>query len=74
MCYKNSIVNANFTFNYSALGHGAYLISSNGGSWSSIDAGKNNQVTSFNFYKNDVITVEYDPVESKIIYRKKGTE
>lgn len=31
VCYKNAIVNANFTFNYSSLGHGAYLISSNGG-------------------------------------------
>lgn len=31
VCYKSAIVNANYTFNYSSLGHGAYLVSSNGG-------------------------------------------
>jgi hypothetical protein len=31
VCYKNAIKNNNYTFNYSGLGHGAYLISSNGG-------------------------------------------
>ena len=30
-CYKNSIAASNYTFNYSNLGHGAYLVSSNGG-------------------------------------------
>lgn len=30
-CYKNSISASNYTFNYSNLGHGAYLVSSNGG-------------------------------------------
>lgn len=31
ICYKNTIIQNNFTFNYSNLGHGGYLISSNGG-------------------------------------------
>ena len=31
ICYKNTIIQNNFTFNYSSLGHGGYLISSNGG-------------------------------------------
>jgi hypothetical protein len=31
-CYKNAIAASNYTFNYSNLGHGAYLVSSNGGS------------------------------------------
>jgi len=33
VCYKNTISSNSYTFNYSALGHGAYLISSNGGNW-----------------------------------------
>jgi hypothetical protein len=31
VCYKNLISASNYTFNYSSLGHGAYLVSSNGG-------------------------------------------
>jgi len=37
------------------------MISSNGGSWSSIDSSKNNVVTSFHFAKNDTIIVNYEP-------------
>lgn len=59
ICYKNTIVSNNYTFNYSNLGHGAYLVSSNGGSWSSIDSTKNNTVNAFSYGKGDVIIVEY---------------
>ena len=31
ICYKNAVSNSNYTFNYSTLGHGAYLVSCNGG-------------------------------------------
>ncbi len=31
LCYKNIVKANNFQFNYSTLGHGGYLISSNGG-------------------------------------------
>jgi hypothetical protein len=31
---KNSIIKANFNFHYTNIGHGSYLISSNGYSWS----------------------------------------
>ena len=44
------------------------------GSWSSIDSSKNNQVTAFNYYVNDIITVEYDPNECKVVFRRKGSE
>ena len=44
------------------------------GSWSSIDGSKNNTVTSFNFQKGDIITLEYEPSETKVVFRKKGTE
>lgn len=31
---KNIITKANFAFNYSSIGHGSYMISNNGYSWS----------------------------------------
>ena len=34
ICLKNIIKNANYHFNYNNTGHGSYLISSNGYSWS----------------------------------------
>lgn len=44
------------------------------GSWSSVDSTKNNVVTAFNYYKDDIILITYDPEESKIVFKKKGTE
>lgn len=44
------------------------------GSWSSINSSKNNVVNAFNYYANDIILVTYDPDDSKIIFKKKGTE
>lgn len=72
----------NYQFNYSTLGHGAYLVSCNAGnlffkkigSWSSVDSTKNNVVTAFNYYKDDIILITYDPDESKVVFKKKGTE
>lgn len=66
-------MNNSYNFNYSTLGHGSYLVSSNGGSWSSIDSTKNNTVNSFSYYTDDTIIIEYEPSESKITFRKKGT-
>lgn len=50
------------------------MISANGGSWSSISSTHNNVVTSFSFYKDDIIIVHYDPVASKVTFRKKDSE
>lgn len=74
ICYKNLVSESNYNFNYSTLGHGAYLVSCNAGSWSSIDASKNNQVTAFSYFVGDTITVDYDPTESKVVFKRKGTE
>lgn len=50
------------------------IINNNSGSWSSIDSSKNNTVNSFNYAKDDIIIVEYLPDETKVVFRKKGTE
>lgn len=44
MCHKNTVISKNYGFNFSAIGHGAYMISANGGSWSSIKAEQNNSI------------------------------
>ena len=50
MCYQKIAADNNYEFdNYQDIGHGYYMISSNGGSWSHIDAEKNNIVRSFKF-------------------------
>lgn len=44
MCHKNVVVSKSYMFNFSALGHGGYMISANGGSWSHNNADFNNKV------------------------------
>lgn len=50
MCHKNIVVGKNYGFNFSSLGHGAYMVSSNGGSWSNISNDYNNKVKVQKFY------------------------
>ncbi len=38
-----------------------------------MDSAKNNVVNAFNYNKDDTILVTYDPDESKIIFKKKGS-
>ncbi len=38
ICHKNIVVSKLYTFNFSTLGHGAYMISANGGTWSNNNA------------------------------------
>lgn len=63
MCQRNTVVAKNFSFTFSSIGHGGYLVSSNGGSWSSHQAIYNNAVKSFKFIKGDIVWCEYDPVQ-----------
>ena len=44
MCHKNIVVGKNYGFNFSAVGHGGYMISANGGSWSNTKFEANNCV------------------------------
>ena len=74
MCHKNKILNNNYGFPYSSVGHGAYLISSNAGTWSNLDSGKNNLVSAFNFTLNDTVICTYDPIEKKIFFENLKTK
>lgn len=62
ICLKNAIVKANYHFNYNNIGHGSYLISSNGYSWSHSVKEFNSAFKTFQFNINDIVYLEYDPV------------
>ena len=65
----------NFEFKeYDRLGHGAYMISSNGGSWSNSDREFNNVPKSFKYTKGDVIICDYNPEKSSLIFKKEKGE
>jgi len=74
MCYKNIILNNNYGFPYSYPGHGAYMISSNAGTWSTLEADRNNLVMAFRFTRNDTVICTYDPNEKKIFFENKRTK
>lgn len=44
VCHKDIICSKNYSFLFNSIGHGAYMISSNGGSWSHIKPEFNNIV------------------------------
>jgi hypothetical protein len=37
VCHKDILMAKNYDFYYENIGHGCYMISANGGSWSTID-------------------------------------
>ena len=57
VCLKNSIIKANYHFNYTTVGHGSYLISGNGYSWSHFESNNNSVCNSFSFHTNDIIII-----------------
>lgn len=50
MCHKNTVVSKNYGFNFSNLGHGGYMVSANGGTWSNCSTDYNNKVKVTFFY------------------------
>jgi len=75
ICLKNSISAANYHFNYTNIGHGSYLISTNGYSWSHSVKEFNSAFKTFQFTVNDIIYIEHDPKDGKLRFQKNtGTE
>jgi hypothetical protein len=44
VCHKKLIQGKHYGFIFGSIGHGAYMISSNGGSWSHLRADQNNSI------------------------------
>jgi len=72
VCLKNIMKSLNFKFNYTNIGHGSYLISGNGYSWSHSDKSSNSTYKSFSFSTNDTIYMEYDPLDKILRFKKAG--
>ena len=72
LCHKNLIVSKGYNFTFSQLGHGSYMISSNGGTWSNHQASSssNNVVKAFKFAKGDTVACRFDPVQKKVDFFK----
>jgi hypothetical protein len=70
MCHKGVVAGKNYSFNFSAIGHGAYMVSANGGSWSHTKAEHNNSVKAFKFTKGDVIGVKANFTEKTILFKR----
>ena len=60
ICLKQSIINLKYQFNYSNIGHGSYLLSSNGYTWSHSDKNYNSVYKGFSYGINDIIEMTYD--------------
>lgn len=59
---KNTLIKANYHFNYTNIGHGSYLISNNGYSWSHSNKDFNSAYKSFPFAVGDIVYLEYNPM------------
>jgi hypothetical protein len=44
MCHKKIVEAKNFGFSFGSIGHGGYMISTNGGSWSHSKSELNNSI------------------------------
>ncbi len=55
MCHSKTAANSNYGFDFKGPFHGYYMISSNGGTWSTIDSTKNNVVRTFKFTQGDIV-------------------
>jgi hypothetical protein len=60
-------------FDYNNIGHGSYLISSNGYTWSHSKKEDNVVHKSFSFITGDVIYCEFDPEKKTLTLRKKDS-
>lgn len=80
VCHKNVVAAKNYSFTFNVLGHGAYMVSSNGGSWSDTKSEINNVVKvhlslkqSFKFVKNDIVLMTINMELKKLKFKKHGT-
>ena len=73
VCHPKIVKSKNYGFNFSQLGHGGYLVSANGGSWSHLKEDQNNKVKSFKFVKGDIVQITMNIVEKTLLF-KNGKE
>lgn len=67
---KKCISEAQLKFVYNTVGHGSYLISANGYSWSHFQGQNNSKMQSFSFYTGDTIVIDYNALQKTVLFRK----
>ena len=70
ICLKKPIVNGNYQFTYSMIGHGSYLLSSNGYTWSHSEKTENSVNKGFSFCANDIIEMTFDYQSLRLTFTK----
>lgn len=73
-CHRNIIKAKNYSFTFGSTGHGAYMMSSNGGSWSHTQAEHNNSMKALKFVKGDIVHATINQQEHKITFQKNNSE
>lgn len=73
-CHRNVVQSNNYSFVFGSVGHGAYLMSSNGGSWSHFMPEFNNTIKAIKFGKGDTVHALIDQSSSKISFSKNAAE
>lgn len=71
---KSQIIHVNYNFHYTTIGHGSYLISTNGYSWSHSVKEYNSSFKCFTFAVGDTIHIEYNPLIGKLKFRKNESQ
>lgn len=56
VAHRKVVESNQFIFKTGKIGHGAYMISANGGTWSHTNAEFNNKIKSFRFKQGDIIS------------------
>ena len=55
ICLKNKIQSSNYNFNYQSVGHGSYLVSSNGYTWpSTVKSANSTHHNNISFTTNEI--------------------
>jgi hypothetical protein len=74
VCHRTVVEDKKFGFTFGSIGHGGYLVSCNGGSWSHSHLELNNTIKSFKFGKGDAVTVRVDREAKKVVFSKRGKD
>lgn len=72
-CHKKVVETKGYSFSFGSIGHGGYLMSANGGSWSHSKTEFNNTVKALKFSKGDVVHATIDHETEKILFTKNKT-
>jgi hypothetical protein len=72
-CHRKVVEAKGYSFSFGAIGHGAYMISANGGSWSHSKSEYNNTVKAIKFGKGDVLHATVDQEGEKISFTKNSS-